>query len=151
MSLTPDSQVDNTPPTSENEVNRQKGKARVPCRLCDGEHTLHRCPFLDEAKRILDNLLASPHQLPLGYKKLFPSPSLVENPIDITQLSIKSPIIESEPSESILDQFQLVEMAVDPVFPTKNPPSDDIVSKEDENDTIQIPFVDIESNELGGI
>ena len=77
-------------------------------------------------------------------------PSLVENPIDITQLSIESPIIESEPSESILDQSQLVEMAVDPVLPSKNPPSDDIVSKEDENDTVQIIFVDTESNELGG-
>jgi len=150
MSSTSDSQVDSTPSTSENEVNRQKGKVRVPCRLCEGDHTLHCFPFLDEAKSILDTRPASPQQLPPRYKKLLPSPSLVENLIDITQLSIESPIIECEPPESTSDQSQLVKMAVNPVLPSKGPPSDDTVSKENENDTIQILFVDTESNELGG-
>jgi len=65
-------------------------------------------------------------------------------------LLIEPPIIESEPSESILDQIQLVKMEINPVLPSKNPPLDDIVSKEDENETVQILFVNIESNELGG-
>lgn len=150
MSSTPDNQVDNAPSTSENEVNRHKGKVRVLCRLCEGDHTLHCCPFMDEAKNILDNYPTSPQQLPPGYKKLLPSPSLVENPVDITQLSIEPPIIESETFESIPNQSQLVEMVVDPILPSENPPLDEIVSKEDENNTVQILFADIESNELGG-
>lgn len=98
----------------------------------------------------MDNHPASLQQHPLGYKKLLPSPSLVENLIDITQLSIESYIIESEPSESIQNQSQLVEMVVDLVLPSEGPPSDDTIPKENENNTIQNLFVDTKSNELGG-
>ena len=41
-------------------------------------------------------------------------------------------------------------MAADPILPSKGPPSDDIVSKENENDTIQILFVNTEFDEHGG-
>ena len=41
-------------------------------------------------------------------------------------------------------------MAVDLVFPSEDPPSDDIIPKESENDTVQILFVNLESTELGG-
>ena len=150
MSLTSSSQVDSTPSTSENKVNGQNRNVKFPCRLCEGNHTLPCCPFLDEAKIILDNHPASPQRLPPRYRKLLPSPSLVENPIDITQLLIKSPTIEGKPFESIPDQSQLVEMAVDPVLPSEGPPSDDTISKENEHDTIQIPFFNTKSNELGG-
>jgi len=60
------------------------------------------------------------------------------------------PIIESKPSESIPDQSQQVEIAVDPVLPLEDPPLDNTISKENENNTVQIPFVNTESDELGG-
>lgn len=60
VSSTSVNHVDNTPSTSENEVNGQKGNFRFPCRLCEGDHALHHCPFLDEAKSVLDNHPASP-------------------------------------------------------------------------------------------
>jgi len=60
------------------------------------------------------------------------------------------PIIEDKPSESTLDQIQQVEITVDPVLPSEGSPSDDIVSKENENDTIQIIFANIKSDEHGG-
>jgi len=41
-------------------------------------------------------------------------------------------------------------MAVDPVLPSEGPPSDDTISKENENNIIQIIFVNTESGELGG-
>ena len=41
-------------------------------------------------------------------------------------------------------------MVGDPVLSSESPPSDDIISKENENDTIQSLFVNIESNEHGG-
>ena len=140
MSSTSVNHVESTPSTSENEVNGQKGKLKFPCRLCEGDHALHHCPILDEAKSVLDNHPASLQQLPPGYKKLLPSPSLVENPTDIPLLSVEMPIIENKPSESIPDQSQQVETATDPVLPSEAPPLDDTISKENENDTIQILF-----------
>jgi len=142
--------VESTPLTSENEFFGQKGRSRFPCRLCEGNHALHRCPFLDEAKSVLDNHPTSPQRLPLGYKKLLPSPSPVENPIDIPLLSVETPIIEDKPSESTPDQSQQVETVVDPVLPSEGPPSNDIVSKENDNNTAQILFVNTESDEHGG-
>ena len=41
-------------------------------------------------------------------------------------------------------------MAANPVLPSEDPSSDDIIPKESENDTVQIRFVNSESNELGG-
>ena len=41
-------------------------------------------------------------------------------------------------------------MEMDPILPSEGPPSDDTISKENENDTIQILFVNTESDELGG-
>ena len=82
VSSTSDDHVENTLSTSESEVSGQKGRYRFPCKLCEGDHAVHRCPFLDEAKRVLDDRPVSPLRLPPGYKKLLPSPSLVENPAD---------------------------------------------------------------------
>ena len=59
------------------------------------------------------------------------------------------PIIEDKPSESTPDQSQQVEMEVDSVLSSKGPSSDDTVSKENENDTVQILFVKTESDEHG--
>jgi len=106
VSSTSGDHVDNTPSTSENEVNRQKGKVRFPCRLCEGDHSLHHFTFMDKAKSVLDNRPASSQGLPPRYKKLLPSPSLVENLTGVTQSSVESPIVESKPSKSILDQSQ---------------------------------------------
>ena len=49
VSSTSDGHVESTPSTSESEVPGQKGRSRPPYRLCEGNHALHRCPFLDEA------------------------------------------------------------------------------------------------------
>jgi len=34
-------------------------KVKFPCRLCEGNHPIHLCPYLDEAKKVLDNRPAS--------------------------------------------------------------------------------------------
>jgi len=104
MSSTSDDHVENTSSTSENEFSGQKRNCNFPCKLCEGDHTVHRCPFLDEAKRVLDDLPVSPLWLPPGYKKLLPSPSLVENPANMPLWSAEASIIEDEPSKSIQDK-----------------------------------------------
>ena len=65
-------------------------------------------PFLDEAKRVLDDCPVLPLRLPPGYKKLLPSPSLVENPADPPRWSAEASIIEDKPSESTPDESQKV-------------------------------------------
>lgn len=60
VSSTSSSEVDSIPSASENKVN---GHVIFPCGLCEGNHTLPCCPFLDEAKSILDNRPASPQWL----------------------------------------------------------------------------------------
>jgi len=95
---------------------------------------------LDVTKRLLRNYPTSPQRLPPGYKKLSTSLFLVENLTDITKLSIKTPIVESEPSDSIPDKIQQVEMVVDLVLPLEGLPLDDTISKENENDIVQILF-----------
>jgi len=94
VSSTSSDHVENTPSTSESEAPGQKGKCKFPCKLCEGDHAIHRCPFLDEAKRVLDDRSVSPLRLPLGYKKLLLTPSLVENLADTPLWSVEASIIE---------------------------------------------------------
>jgi hypothetical protein len=151
VSSTSDDHVESTPSTSESEAPGQKGKARFPCKLCEGDHAVHRCPFLDEAKRVLDDRPVSPLRLPPGYKKLLPSPSLVENPADPPLWSVEASIIEDKPSESIPDESQKVEAAVDPVLPSEVPSSDDTVTEENKDDTVQILFITQTPMNMGAI
>jgi hypothetical protein len=50
--------------------------------LCEGDHYSHLCPHMDEASSLLEKL-----QLPNGYRKISPNPSLVDglvNPVPST-------------------------------------------------------------------
>ena len=149
MSSTSDNYVESTPSTSESEAPGQKGKYRFPCKLCEGDHAIHRCPFLDEAKRVLENCSVSLLRLPPGYKKLLPSPSLVENLADPPRWSAKASIIEDKPSESTPEESQKVEAVVDPVLPSEDLSLDDTITEENKDDTIQILFVNTDSDEHG--
>ena len=82
------------------------GKVKFPCRLCEGNHPIHLCPYLGEAKKVLDNHLASPQRLPPGYRRLSLNPSLVDEFTDSNQPSIKPTLSESESYESIPNQNQ---------------------------------------------
>jgi len=142
--------VESTSSTSESEAPGQKGKCKFPCKLCEGDHAIHRCPFLDEAKRVLDDRLVSLLWLPPGYKKLLPSPSLVENLADMPLWLAEASIIEDKPSKSTPDESQKVETAVEPVLPSKDLSLDDTVTEENKDDTVQILFVSTDSDEHGG-
>ena len=84
----------------------------------------------------MDDRPASLLRLPPGYKKLLPSPSLVENPTDTPLWSVKASTIEDKPSESTPDESQKVEAVVDPVLPSESPSLDDTITKENENYTV---------------
>ena len=133
---------------------------RFPCELCEGNHTLCRCPFLDEAKRVLEDQPVAPLLLPPGYQKLAPSPSLVENTAAPLIGPAKVSVTESEPTESGPDKSPKVETAVDPVLPsevsssnttvTEDSSSADTPTEESKDDTVQILFINTDSDEHQG-
>jgi hypothetical protein len=51
--------------------------------LCEGDHYSHLCPRMDEASSLLENL-----QIPTGYRKISPNPSLVDGMVNL----IPSPV-----------------------------------------------------------
>ena len=128
----------------------KKRNPRFPCKLCEGDHAIHRCHFLDEAKRVFDDRSISPVWLSPRYKKLLPNPSLVENLAGTPLWSIETSIIKDEPSKSIPDESQKVKMAVDPVFPSEDPSLDNTITEENKNNTVQILFVNTNSDEHRG-
>jgi len=149
VASTSEPHVDCTPSTSGSETHGQKGKTKSPCKLCEGNHAIHRCPFLDEAKRVLEDRPVSPIRLPPGYEKLSPSPSLVVNPAGPLKWSAEVSIVDNELSESIPDESKKVETAVDLVLPSEVPSSDDTFTEENEDSTVQILFVNADSNDQG--
>ena len=56
---------------------KKKGKIRFPCRLCEGDHPLHLCLLMDKAFAMLESLIASSPQLPIGYQRLSLDPPLL--------------------------------------------------------------------------
>jgi len=118
--------------------------------MCEGDHAIYYFPFLDEAKRVLDDRPVSLLRLPPRYKELLTNPSLVENLTDPPRWSVEASIIEDKPSESTPEEIQKVEVESDPVFPSEVPSSDDTVTKENKDDTVQILFVNTNSDEHGG-
>ena len=80
-----------------------RGKVKFPCRLCEGNHPIHLCPYLDEAKKVLDNHPASLQRLPSSYRRLSLTPSLVDKVTDPNKPSVKPTLSDYESHESILD------------------------------------------------
>jgi hypothetical protein len=108
----------------------------------------------------LEDRPVSPLRLPPGYKKLVPSPSLVENTAGPLKWSAEASVIENEPTESRPDESLKVDTAVDPVLPsevsssndtvTEDSSSNDTLTEENKDDTIQILFINTDSDERQG-
>ena len=63
-------------------------------KLCEGHHAIHLCPYMDEAKRVLENSTVSTPCLPTGYKRLSLSPP----PVD-PMIGQESSLVDSAPSK----------------------------------------------------
>ena len=97
----------------------------------------------------MDDHPVSSLRLPPGYKKLLPSLTLVENLTNPPRWSTEASTIEDKPSEPIPDEIQKVKATVDPILPSEVPSSDDTVTEENKDDTVQILFVSTDSDEKG--
>jgi len=108
-----------TSSTSGSKVHGNKGKVKFLCTLCEGNHPVHLCSYLDEAKRMLDNHPTSPQRLPFGYKRLSFNPSLVDKETDPNERLVKPTLSKCESHESIPSQSQ-VKKRVDLISPLVN-------------------------------
>jgi hypothetical protein len=104
--------VSDTLSTSDVKVGKKKTIAKFPCMLCKGDHYSHLCPRMDEASSLLEKI-----QLPKGYCKLSPNPSLVDglvNPVDQVVNLVSSSV---EPLTKVTDP---VPSSTSPTFPLKS-------------------------------
>jgi len=105
---------------------KKKGKIRIPCRLCEGNHPLHLCPFMDKASIVLKSLTAPLPQLPVGYQRLFAATDRppADKEIDSNPSRVQAPLPKLGCAQPIPDQ-PLVGKSVD-----SSSPPDHSVSEE---------------------
>jgi hypothetical protein len=70
MSLASEQHVDDIPSTSHDTIGKKKSRVKFPCMLCKGSHLTHLCPRMDEALKLLEDMIGSQPQLPAAYCKL---------------------------------------------------------------------------------
>ena len=61
--------ADDPPSTSDSVVKSQKGKVKNPCFLCKDMHFTYLCPHMDEASKLLEDIIVSHQRLPTGYRE----------------------------------------------------------------------------------
>jgi hypothetical protein len=113
-SSAPAGHAGDTPSTSDIKVGKKKATAKFPCMLCEGDHYSHLCPRIDEASSLLEKL-----QLPKGYRKISPNPSLVEGLVNpVPSLVIPVDQVVNLVSSSIEPQTQVVDPVPSSISPT---------------------------------
>ena len=122
---------------------KEKGKIRIPCRLCEGNHPLHLCPLMDKASAILESLTASSPQLPVGYQRLSSDPLLVDKEIDLDSSLVHPPPFEPGCPKAAPDQ-PLVGKSID----LGSQPVDYFVSEEHDDSTTHVLLISSDSHEL---
>jgi hypothetical protein len=104
------------PSTSESKVQEKKSRVKFPCRLCEGSHQTHLFPRMDEASKLLEEIIVSQPQLPTAYRNLSPDPPLVAKVIDLIPSSV-DPTLPLKSEAKVVD---LVPSSVDPTLPLKS-------------------------------
>jgi hypothetical protein len=58
-SLASEQHANNPPKTSHDTVGKKKSRVKFPCMLCKGSHLTHLCPIMDEASKLLEEMIVS--------------------------------------------------------------------------------------------
>jgi hypothetical protein len=67
MSSTVEQHADDLPSTSQDTVGKNKSRVQFPCMLCGGSHKTHLLHRMDEASKLLEDMIISQPQLPAAY------------------------------------------------------------------------------------
>jgi hypothetical protein len=115
MSSAPTGHAGDTPSTSDAKVGKKKTTVKFPCMLCKGDHYSFLCRRMDEDYSLLEKL-----QLPKGYRKISPNPSLVDelvNPVpSLVNLVDQVVNLVSSSVEPLTKVVDLVLSSINPTF-----------------------------------
>jgi hypothetical protein len=118
MSLAFEQHVDDPPSTSHDTVGKKKSRVKFPCMLCKGSHLTHLCPRMDEASKLLEDMIVSQPQLPSAYRKISLNPPVVDGMINPTP-SLVNPVDQMVNLVTSLDAP--IDQVVDPIPSSVNP------------------------------
>jgi hypothetical protein len=149
MSSTSQQHVDDLPSTSQDTIGKKKSRVKFPCMLCKGSHLTHLFPCMDEASKLLEDMVSQP-QLPASYRKLTLDPPIVDGMINPVPSSV-NPV--DHVVNLVMSSFELVDKVVDLISSlvdptllleseTKEidpfPPVDPILPLENETQTVDL-------------
>jgi hypothetical protein len=150
MSLASEQHANDPPSTSHVTVGKKKIRVKFPCMLCKGSHLTHLCRHMDEASKLLEDMIVSQPQLPAAYHKLSLNPPIVDGMINLVPLSVSlvDQVVNlvtslDEPVDQVVD---LIPSSVNPTLPLESetqavdlfPPVDPIVPLENETQVVDM-------------
>ena len=97
-------------------VNSRKGKVKNDCFLYKDMHFIYLCPHMEEASKLLEDIIFSHQWIPTGYRKLSLEPPLVDKVVD-PFLSLIDPTL---PLKSEVEVVNSISSIVDPTLPLKS-------------------------------
>jgi hypothetical protein len=118
MSSASEQHVDDLPSTSQDIVGKKKSRVKFPCMLCGGSHLTHLFPHMDEASKLLEDMIVSQSQLPIAYRKLTLNPPIVDGMIDLAPSSVS---LVDHVVNLVTSLVEPVDKVVDPIPSSVNP------------------------------
>ena len=116
MSLASGHHTNDGPSTRDNKVEGEKRRVKFPCWLCGGTHHTHIFPCMDEASYLLEKITLVQQNLPTGYRRFSPNPSLVDEVVDPTPCLV-------DPTLPMKSDLPSVDEVVNPIMLSANPVS----------------------------
>jgi hypothetical protein len=83
MSSASKQHVDDLPSTTQDTIGKKKSRFKFSCRLCGGSHQTHIFPHMNEASKLLEDMIVSQPQLLASYHKLTLDPPVVDGMINL--------------------------------------------------------------------
>jgi hypothetical protein len=117
-SLASKQHADNPTSTNHDTVGKKKNRVKFSCILCKGIHLTHLCPHMDEASKLLEDMIVSQPQLPAAYCKISLNPPIVDGMINMVPLSV---IPFDQVVNLVTSLDEPVDQVVDPIPSSVNP------------------------------
>jgi len=102
--------------SSDNNIGENKRRVKFPCRLCEGSHQTHIFPCMDEASKLLEEIIFVQQQIPTSYHKFSPNSPLIDQEVDL----IPSSIDPTVPLKSEVELVVLSPSSVHPALPLES-------------------------------
>jgi len=89
--------VGDNPSTSNHRIGGKKGQVNIPSRLCGERHHTYLFPHMDEASKLLEDIVVFQQQPPTASHESSPNPLLVDEVVDMIPSSVDPTLpLESE-------------------------------------------------------